>query len=145
MRPVPGGSGALARECATLYPDATVTVFDIPEVVRAARAHFPFPEGARICFQEGEVRVQAWGLPPRSRCPPSFPSTLVTTELDSGAALRSSRDPSRPSFPPVATVALVASSGLADAIREDETRRDGIPEEAEAGGSPAASCFGGKL
>ncbi|KAM6141168.1 acetylserotonin O-methyltransferase [Erethizon dorsatum] len=49
-----GGSGALAKECTSLYPDAEVTVFDVPEVVRVARTHFPFAEEGRISFQEGD-------------------------------------------------------------------------------------------
>lgn len=53
--PPPGCSGALARECASLYPACRVTVFDIPEVVRTARTHFPVPEEEkeRISFHEG--------------------------------------------------------------------------------------------
>ncbi|XP_036883615.1 acetylserotonin O-methyltransferase isoform X2 [Sturnira hondurensis] len=52
--PLPGCSGALAKECVSLYPGCQVTVFDIPEVVRMARKHFPFPEEGRIGFQEGD-------------------------------------------------------------------------------------------
>nr|XP_020140589.1 acetylserotonin O-methyltransferase [Microcebus murinus] len=48
-----GGSGALARECASLYPGCQVTVFDIPEVVRAAREHGAFPAEGRVGFREG--------------------------------------------------------------------------------------------
>uniref|UniRef100_A0A8C2UHZ9 Acetylserotonin O-methyltransferase n=1 Tax=Chinchilla lanigera TaxID=34839 RepID=A0A8C2UHZ9_CHILA len=49
-----GGSGALAKECISVYPDAKVTVFDIPDVVRVAKTHFDFPEEGRISFQEGD-------------------------------------------------------------------------------------------
>ncbi|KAL4687963.1 hypothetical protein H8957_004746 [Semnopithecus entellus] len=49
-----GGSGALAKECLSLYPGCTVTVFDIPEVVRTAKQHFSFPEEEEIRFQEGD-------------------------------------------------------------------------------------------
>ncbi|XP_075855274.1 acetylserotonin O-methyltransferase [Microcebus murinus] len=49
-----GGSGALARECASLYPGCQVTVFDIPEVVRAAREHGAFPAEGRVGFREGD-------------------------------------------------------------------------------------------
>ncbi|XP_036091618.1 acetylserotonin O-methyltransferase isoform X1 [Rousettus aegyptiacus] len=51
-----GCSGALAREYASLYPACRVTVFDIPEVVRTARTHFPVPEEEkeRISFHEGD-------------------------------------------------------------------------------------------
>lgn len=38
--PNTGGSGALAREFARLYPGSNVTVFDTPEVVAAAQTHF---------------------------------------------------------------------------------------------------------
>nr|XP_008509942.1 PREDICTED: acetylserotonin O-methyltransferase [Equus przewalskii] len=48
-----GCSGALAKECVSLYPGCRVTVFDIPEVVQTAKTHFPLPEGARIRFCEG--------------------------------------------------------------------------------------------
>lgn len=51
--PLPGCSGALAKECLSLYPACHVTVFDIPEVVRTARKHFPFQEEERISFHEG--------------------------------------------------------------------------------------------
>ncbi|KAM5289822.1 acetylserotonin O-methyltransferase isoform 1-T1 [Glossophaga mutica] len=50
-----GCSGALAKECVALYPGCQVTVFDVPEVVRMARKHFPsFPEEGRIGFREGD-------------------------------------------------------------------------------------------
>ncbi|XP_023489253.2 acetylserotonin O-methyltransferase [Equus caballus] len=49
-----GCSGALAKECVSLYPGCRVTVFDIPEVVQTAKTHFPLPEGARIRFCEGD-------------------------------------------------------------------------------------------
>ncbi|XP_005406573.1 PREDICTED: acetylserotonin O-methyltransferase [Chinchilla lanigera] len=52
--PLVGGSGALAKECISVYPDAKVTVFDIPDVVRVAKTHFDFPEEGRISFQEGD-------------------------------------------------------------------------------------------
>ncbi|XP_036996188.2 acetylserotonin O-methyltransferase [Artibeus jamaicensis] len=49
-----GCSGALAKECVSLYPGCQVTVFDIPEVVQMARKHFPCPEEGRMGFQEGD-------------------------------------------------------------------------------------------
>lgn len=52
--PLPGCSGALAKECVSLYPGCRVTVFDIPAVVQAAKTHFLFPEEERIDFREGE-------------------------------------------------------------------------------------------
>ncbi|EPQ06341.1 Hydroxyindole O-methyltransferase [Myotis brandtii] len=48
-----GCSGALAKECVSLYPGCRVTVFDIPSVVRAAKDHFLSPEEGRIGFHEG--------------------------------------------------------------------------------------------
>ncbi|ELV12575.1 acetylserotonin O-methyltransferase [Tupaia chinensis] len=49
-----GSSGALAKECTALYPECTVTVFDIPEVVQMVKEHFSFPEEGRIHFHEGD-------------------------------------------------------------------------------------------
>ncbi|XP_049623758.1 acetylserotonin O-methyltransferase [Suncus etruscus] len=51
-----GGSGALARLCASLYPACHVTVFDIPEVVQMAGTHFPLQEEEkdRVTFQAGD-------------------------------------------------------------------------------------------
>ncbi|XP_028359554.1 acetylserotonin O-methyltransferase [Phyllostomus discolor] len=49
-----GCSGALAKECVSLYPGCRVTVFDIPAVVRMARKHFPLLQEGRIGFQEGD-------------------------------------------------------------------------------------------
>ncbi|XP_021010680.1 acetylserotonin O-methyltransferase [Mus caroli] len=55
-----GGSGALARVAARLYPGSEVTVFETPDVVAAARAHFPAPaedeDGAepRVRFLSGD-------------------------------------------------------------------------------------------
>nr|D3KU67.1 RecName: Full=Acetylserotonin O-methyltransferase; AltName: Full=Hydroxyindole O-methyltransferase [Mus musculus molossinus]BAI82193.1 hydroxyindole O-methyltransfease [Mus musculus molossinus]BDB45827.1 acetylserotonin O-methyltransferase [Mus musculus molossinus]BDB45836.1 acetylserotonin O-methyltransferase [Mus musculus molossinus] len=54
-----GGSGALARMAARLYPGSEVTVFETPDVVAAARAHFPPPadeDGAepRVRFLSGD-------------------------------------------------------------------------------------------
>ncbi|XP_037369037.1 acetylserotonin O-methyltransferase isoform X1 [Talpa occidentalis] len=51
---VPGCSGALARECLSLYPGCQVTVFDLPEVVLAAKTHFSPPEGGPIGFLAGD-------------------------------------------------------------------------------------------
>ncbi|XP_021045383.1 acetylserotonin O-methyltransferase [Mus pahari] len=54
-----GGSGALARQAARLYPGSEVTVFETPEVAAAARAHFPPPAdeegvGPRVRFLSGD-------------------------------------------------------------------------------------------
>ncbi|CAO2624083.1 Acetylserotonin O-methyltransferase [Lemmus lemmus] len=43
---VGGGSGALAAACARRYPTSSVSVFDTPEVVATARAHFRHARGA---------------------------------------------------------------------------------------------------
>uniref|UniRef100_A0A8B9KDD8 Acetylserotonin O-methyltransferase n=1 Tax=Astyanax mexicanus TaxID=7994 RepID=A0A8B9KDD8_ASTMX len=47
-------SGALARQCVKLYPDCTVTIFDLPKVVQMSREHFLSPEEDRISFHEGD-------------------------------------------------------------------------------------------
>ncbi|XP_054441006.1 acetylserotonin O-methyltransferase [Pteronotus mesoamericanus] len=49
-----GCSGALAKECASLYAGCQVTIFDLPDVVQAARKHFLFLEEERIGFHEGD-------------------------------------------------------------------------------------------
>ncbi|XP_048193531.1 acetylserotonin O-methyltransferase [Perognathus longimembris pacificus] len=54
-----GGSGALARACASVYPGCTVTVFEAPGVVRAARALRAEEAEAedverRVAFREGD-------------------------------------------------------------------------------------------
>uniref|UniRef100_A0A8D0WS53 Acetylserotonin O-methyltransferase n=1 Tax=Sus scrofa TaxID=9823 RepID=A0A8D0WS53_PIG len=48
-----GCSGALAKECTSLYAGCHVTVFDMPDVVQTAKRHFSFPEDGRISFREG--------------------------------------------------------------------------------------------
>ncbi|XP_075395405.1 acetylserotonin O-methyltransferase-like isoform X1 [Tenrec ecaudatus] len=48
-----GGPGALAATCASLYPACTVLVFDMPEVVLAAREHC-FPGRGQVSFHEGD-------------------------------------------------------------------------------------------
>uniref|UniRef100_A0A8C0JIZ4 Acetylserotonin O-methyltransferase n=1 Tax=Canis lupus dingo TaxID=286419 RepID=A0A8C0JIZ4_CANLU len=53
---VGGCSGALAKECTSLYPACRVAVFDTPEVVQTAEKHFSFPEAARISFCAGGLR-----------------------------------------------------------------------------------------
>ncbi|XP_032736021.1 acetylserotonin O-methyltransferase isoform X1 [Lontra canadensis] len=52
--PLPGCSGALAKECTSLYPGCQVTVFDIPEVIQTVKKHFSFLEDPRISFREGD-------------------------------------------------------------------------------------------
>lgn len=51
--PLAGCSGALAKQCTSLYPGCQVTVFDIPEVVQTVKKHFSFLEDPRISFCEG--------------------------------------------------------------------------------------------
>ncbi|XP_035169501.1 acetylserotonin O-methyltransferase [Oxyura jamaicensis] len=49
-----GGGGALARECVSLYPNCTVTIYDLPKVVQVAKERFVPPEEPRIAFHEGD-------------------------------------------------------------------------------------------
>ncbi|XP_006902482.1 PREDICTED: acetylserotonin O-methyltransferase [Elephantulus edwardii] len=49
-----GASGALARVCASLYPDSSVLVLEVPEVVRAARSLFLSTVEAPVSFREGD-------------------------------------------------------------------------------------------
>ncbi|GAB0178789.1 acetylserotonin O-methyltransferase [Grus japonensis] len=49
-----GGGGALARECVSLYPNSTVTIYDLPKVVQVAKEQFVPPEEHRITFHEGD-------------------------------------------------------------------------------------------
>uniref|UniRef100_F6ZHP4 Acetylserotonin O-methyltransferase n=1 Tax=Ornithorhynchus anatinus TaxID=9258 RepID=F6ZHP4_ORNAN len=48
-----GGSGSLARECVSQYPNCSVTIFDLPEAVQVAKRHFGLLEEQRISFQAG--------------------------------------------------------------------------------------------
>ncbi|XP_060625847.1 acetylserotonin O-methyltransferase [Anolis sagrei] len=49
-----GGAGALAHECISLYPNCTVTIFDLSKVVETAKKHFVSSEEQRITFHEGD-------------------------------------------------------------------------------------------
>lgn len=49
----PGCTGALAREVARVYPSASVTVFDLPQVVETAQKHFSQDDDT-VVFQTGE-------------------------------------------------------------------------------------------
>ncbi|KAF1533726.1 Acetylserotonin O-methyltransferase, partial [Eudyptula albosignata] len=49
-----GGGGALAQECVSLYPNSTVTIYDLPKVVQVAKEQFIPPEEHRIAFYEGD-------------------------------------------------------------------------------------------
>ena len=46
----------MARECAALYPNSTVTIYDLPKVVQMAKEHFIPPEERQIAFHEGRCR-----------------------------------------------------------------------------------------
>ncbi|XP_029459501.1 acetylserotonin O-methyltransferase-like isoform X2 [Rhinatrema bivittatum] len=49
-----GCSGVMAKECISLYPASTVTIYDLPKVVETAKKHFISPDEHRIRFQEGD-------------------------------------------------------------------------------------------
>ncbi|NWW79182.1 ASMT methyltransferase, partial [Climacteris rufus] len=49
-----GGGGALARECVSLYPKATITIYDLPKVVQVAKEQFVSPEERQIAFHAGD-------------------------------------------------------------------------------------------
>ncbi|NXL96028.1 ASMT methyltransferase, partial [Alectura lathami] len=49
-----GGGGALAREYVSLYPNCTVTIYDLPKVVQVAKERLVPPEEQRIAFHEGD-------------------------------------------------------------------------------------------
>ncbi|XP_065436830.1 acetylserotonin O-methyltransferase-like isoform X2 [Chrysemys picta bellii] len=49
-----GCAGGLAQECISLYPNSTVTIYDLPKVVQVAKERFVPPEERRITFHEGD-------------------------------------------------------------------------------------------
>ncbi|XP_013805914.1 acetylserotonin O-methyltransferase [Apteryx mantelli] len=49
-----GGGGALAQECVSVYPNSTVTIYDLPKVVQVAKEWFVPSEERRITFHEGD-------------------------------------------------------------------------------------------
>ncbi|KAK7939620.1 hypothetical protein WMY93_002946 [Mugilogobius chulae] len=49
-----GCSGALAKHCTSVYPQCTVTIFDLPKVVHTSREHFVTGAHSRIGFHEGD-------------------------------------------------------------------------------------------
>ncbi|XP_072253804.1 acetylserotonin O-methyltransferase [Leuresthes tenuis] len=49
-----GCSGALAKQCTSVYPECTVTIFDLPKVVRMSQEHFVNEADQRISFHEGD-------------------------------------------------------------------------------------------
>lgn len=66
--PLAGCSGALAKECTSLYAGCHVTVFDMPDVVQMAKRHFSFPEDGRISFREGGFPIDILSAG-KQRCP----------------------------------------------------------------------------
>uniref|UniRef100_A0A8D0EA70 Acetylserotonin O-methyltransferase n=1 Tax=Salvator merianae TaxID=96440 RepID=A0A8D0EA70_SALMN len=53
-----GCDGALAKECVSLYPNSTVTILDLPKVVKTAKKHFVSSEESRITFHEGDFLTE---------------------------------------------------------------------------------------
>ncbi|XP_043928424.1 acetylserotonin O-methyltransferase-like [Protopterus annectens] len=51
---VGGCSGAIAKLCISEYPKSKVTIFDLPEAVSMAKAHFVLPTEERISFHKGD-------------------------------------------------------------------------------------------
>nr|XP_008119477.2 PREDICTED: acetylserotonin O-methyltransferase [Anolis carolinensis] len=51
---VGGGNGTLAKEYISLYPKATVTIFDLPKVVEGAKKQSVASEECQISFQGGD-------------------------------------------------------------------------------------------
>nr|XP_046219381.1 acetylserotonin O-methyltransferase isoform X4 [Oncorhynchus gorbuscha] len=49
-----GCSGALAKQCVLAYPECTVTIFDLPKVVKTSREHFVTDDNQRVSFHEGD-------------------------------------------------------------------------------------------
>uniref|UniRef100_A0A8C3FDB5 Acetylserotonin O-methyltransferase n=1 Tax=Chrysemys picta bellii TaxID=8478 RepID=A0A8C3FDB5_CHRPI len=50
-----GCAGGLAQECISLYPNSTVTIYDLPKVVQVAKERFVPSEERRITFHEGKL------------------------------------------------------------------------------------------
>ncbi|XP_033003500.1 acetylserotonin O-methyltransferase-like [Lacerta agilis] len=50
-----GCTGDLAKEYISLYPNSTVTILDLPEVVETGKKHFVSSEEHRITFHEGDA------------------------------------------------------------------------------------------
>ncbi|KAM4795513.1 acetylserotonin O-methyltransferase-like [Rhinophrynus dorsalis] len=48
-----GGSGALAKDFSSVYPESHIIVYDLPKVVQTVQKYFS-PLDPRICFQEGD-------------------------------------------------------------------------------------------
>ncbi|XP_055070769.2 acetylserotonin O-methyltransferase [Misgurnus anguillicaudatus] len=57
-----GCSGALAKQCLSLYPQSSLIIFDLPKVIQTSRQHFVSEPHERISFCEGDFFKDA--LPP---------------------------------------------------------------------------------
>lgn len=55
-----GCSGALAKQCVSIYPTCKVTIFDLPKVVKVCRDHFLSEENERILFHEGKGHLHIY-------------------------------------------------------------------------------------
>ncbi|XP_060542611.1 acetylserotonin O-methyltransferase-like isoform X1 [Pantherophis guttatus] len=49
-----GSSGGLAKEFISKYPNCTVTLFDLPEVMEISKKYNAFSDGSQITFHEGD-------------------------------------------------------------------------------------------
>uniref|UniRef100_A0A8C4P7V5 Acetylserotonin O-methyltransferase n=1 Tax=Dromaius novaehollandiae TaxID=8790 RepID=A0A8C4P7V5_DRONO len=49
-----GGGGALAQACVSVYPNSTVTIYDLPKVVQVAKEWFVPSEEHQITFHKGD-------------------------------------------------------------------------------------------
>ncbi|KAJ7319715.1 hypothetical protein JRQ81_019226 [Phrynocephalus forsythii] len=54
LRGFTGAGGGLAKECISLYPNANVIIFDLPEVVEIAKKDSVTSDKGRITFQKGD-------------------------------------------------------------------------------------------
>lgn len=52
----------MAQECVSLYPNSTVTIYDLPKVVQVAREQFISPEEHQINFHEGKCVQWSGGV-----------------------------------------------------------------------------------
>ncbi|ETE62947.1 Hydroxyindole O-methyltransferase, partial [Ophiophagus hannah] len=51
----PGSSRSLAKELISKYPNCTVTLFDLPEVVEMSKKYNAFSDGSQITFHKGST------------------------------------------------------------------------------------------
>lgn len=52
----------MAQQCVALYPHSTVTIYDLPKVVRVAKEQFVSPEEHQIAFHEGRHGQRCGGV-----------------------------------------------------------------------------------